>query len=42
VRVRNSERLVNESDRSRCPRWEEPDDLAERQATLAWNTPDPR
>jgi hypothetical protein len=42
VRVRNSERLVNESDCSRCPRWEEPDDLAERQATLAWNTPDPR
>lgn len=26
VRVRHTERLVNESDCSRCARWEEPDD----------------
>jgi hypothetical protein len=37
VRVRNIERLVNESDCSRCPRWEESDDLAERHAALAWS-----
>ena len=31
VRVLNTERLVNESDCSRCPRWEEQDDPAEPQ-----------
>jgi hypothetical protein len=28
VRVRNTERLVNESDCSRCPMWEEPAETA--------------
>ena len=31
VRVRDTERLVNESDCSRCPRWEEPDGPSGRQ-----------
>ena len=33
VRVFNTERLVNEVDCSRCPRWEGPDDLDERHVT---------
>jgi hypothetical protein len=32
--VRDADRIVNESDCSRCPRWQEPDDLAERQTRL--------
>jgi hypothetical protein len=31
VRVRDTDRIVNEADCSRCPRWQEPDDLPERQ-----------
>jgi hypothetical protein len=38
VRVHFSERLVNESDCAHCLRWEEPDDAAGREATLAWNS----
>jgi hypothetical protein len=37
VRNFRSERLVNASECSRCPRREEPDDVAERRAALAWN-----
>jgi hypothetical protein len=38
TRVRDTERLVNETDCAHCPRWEEPDDLAEQHAALAWNS----
>jgi hypothetical protein len=33
VRVRDTERLVNETDCSRCPRWEEPDERPEQHVT---------
>ena len=33
TRIRDTDRIVNESDCSRCPRWQEPDDLDDRQAT---------
>jgi hypothetical protein len=38
VRDAFTERSVNESDCARCPRWEEPDDVARRQARLAWDS----
>ena len=33
ARIRDTDRIVNESDCSRCPRWQEPEDLDDRNVT---------